>query len=89
MEQSRIEESVSVSSSSVDIFVVRSYVAGLTLFFSLVSNLTRCLHCTFLLSHYCALEQQAPRRNGQMDDCKGKAARSVFVPKRRTELLGS
>jgi len=52
MEQSRIEESVSVSSSSVDIFVFSSQSLGLTLFFLSCSPHTcylRTLYTTTLL----------------------------------------
>jgi hypothetical protein len=89
MEQSRIEESVSVSSSSVDIFDLFLVWLGLTLFFSPSS--THSIFTSYFLSFLslCAVDQQAPRWDEQVDHCERKAARSVFVPKRRTELLGS
>jgi len=45
MEQSRIEESVSVSSSSVDIFVLSPTSLGLTLFFLSLHTCVICPPC--------------------------------------------
>jgi hypothetical protein len=64
MEQSRIEESVSVSSSSVDIFVLFRLGLSLTLLFLISPHLVECLGHASLSSQFCALEQQAPRRDG-------------------------
>jgi len=60
MEQSRIEESVSVSPSSVDISVFLVFHFGLISFSSPLSILQ--LSCLPLL------EQQASRWDGKMDD---------------------